>query len=180
MRPIGVTYVIAEAGVDGWRLLRVGHTNNLADKSWAAPLAEVRQTHLSAELLIRLNVSRSIREAEGRRLGVRGRVSSAAREGPQPGGSDLSRFARQLRRLARISALACGRPVSSSPSATAGLFSRVSTTVQPTSSWRTAYGGIVPPRSLQTSAGRKLRTAGLIGPQAASTVLQLREAAPVG
>jgi hypothetical protein len=64
LRPIGVTYVIAEAGVDGWRLLRVGHTNNLAEKSWAAPLAEVREAHPSAELLIRLNVSRSIREAE--------------------------------------------------------------------------------------------------------------------
>lgn len=64
LRPIGVTYVIAEATVDGWRLLRVGHTNNLAEKSWAAPLAEVREAHPSAELLIRLNVSRSIREVE--------------------------------------------------------------------------------------------------------------------
>lgn len=63
-RPIGVTYVVAEPGADGWRLLRVGHTNNLADKSWAASLAEVRQAHPSAELLIRLNVSRTIREAE--------------------------------------------------------------------------------------------------------------------
>jgi hypothetical protein len=63
-RPIGVTYVIAEAGVDGWRLLHVGHTNNLAEKSWAAPLAQVREAHPSAELLIRLNVARNIREAE--------------------------------------------------------------------------------------------------------------------
>lgn len=64
MRPIGVTYLIAEATGDGWRLLRVGHTNNLAEKSWAAPLAELRAAHASAELLIRLNVSRSVREAE--------------------------------------------------------------------------------------------------------------------
>lgn len=64
MRPIGVTYVVAETGPDGWRLLRVGHTNNLAEKSWAPPLEEARQAHPGAQLLIRLNISRSIREAE--------------------------------------------------------------------------------------------------------------------
>jgi hypothetical protein len=64
LRPIGVTYVVAESGAEGWRLLRVGHTNNLADMSWAKPLADVRQEHPGAQLLIRLNVSRSIREAE--------------------------------------------------------------------------------------------------------------------
>jgi hypothetical protein len=64
LRAIGVTYVIATDGADGWRLLRAGHTNNLAERSWAKPLAEVRAAHPSAELLIRLNVSRSIREAE--------------------------------------------------------------------------------------------------------------------
>lgn len=63
-KPIGVTYVIAERDAGVWRLLHVGHTNNLAEKAWAAPLAEVRLAHPSAELLIRLNVSRSIREAE--------------------------------------------------------------------------------------------------------------------
>jgi hypothetical protein len=64
LRPIGVTYVIADTTADGWRLLRVGHTNNLADKTWAALLAEAREAHPSAELLVRLNVSRSLREAE--------------------------------------------------------------------------------------------------------------------
>ncbi|CAN7624689.1 hypothetical protein LJR225_004789 [Phenylobacterium sp. LjRoot225] len=64
LRAIGVTYVIAEAAADGWRLLRAGHTNNLAEKSWAKPLAEMRAAHPTAELLIRLNVSRNIREAE--------------------------------------------------------------------------------------------------------------------
>ena len=64
LRPIGVTYVIAESAADGWRLLKVGHTNNLAERSWAGPLAEVKAEHPAAELLIRLNVSRSIREAE--------------------------------------------------------------------------------------------------------------------
>lgn len=64
LRPIGVTYVIADATADAWRLLRVGHTNNLADKTWAAPLAQAREAHPSAELLVRLNVSRSLRESE--------------------------------------------------------------------------------------------------------------------
>lgn len=64
LKPIGVTYVIAEAGADGWRLLKVGHTNNLAERSWAGPLAEMKEAHPGAELLIRLNVSRAIREAE--------------------------------------------------------------------------------------------------------------------
>ena len=45
LRSIGVTYVIAEEGAGGWRLLRVGHTNNLAERSWAKPLAEVRAAH---------------------------------------------------------------------------------------------------------------------------------------
>ena len=64
LRPIGVTYVVAEPSADGWRMLRVGHTNNLAAQTWSASLAEARETHPSAELFIRLNVSRSIREAE--------------------------------------------------------------------------------------------------------------------
>jgi hypothetical protein len=64
LKPIGVTYVIAEAEADGWRLLKVGHTNNLADRSWAGPLAEAKAAHPGAEILIRLNVSRAIREAE--------------------------------------------------------------------------------------------------------------------
>ena len=64
LKPIGVTYVIAESAAEGWRLLKVGHTNNLAERSWAAPLAQVKEAHPGAELLIRLNVSRSIREAE--------------------------------------------------------------------------------------------------------------------
>lgn len=67
LRPIGVTYVIAEPG-DGWRLLRVGHTNNLAERSWAAPLAEAREAHPAAELWIRLNINRKIREAEAEDL----------------------------------------------------------------------------------------------------------------
>ena len=64
LRPIEVTYFVAEAGVDGWRLLRVGHINNLVEKSWTAPLPEVRAAYPVAKFLLRLNVSRSIRQAE--------------------------------------------------------------------------------------------------------------------
>lgn len=64
LKPIGVTYLIAEETVEGWRLHDVGHTNNLAEKAWVTPLANVREKHPCAELFIRLNVSRSIREAE--------------------------------------------------------------------------------------------------------------------
>jgi hypothetical protein len=64
LRAIGVTYVIAENRPEGWQVFGVGHTNNLAEMSWAAPLAEARTQHPSAELLIRLNINRSIRETE--------------------------------------------------------------------------------------------------------------------
>jgi hypothetical protein len=64
LRPIGVTYVIADESDGGWRLLGVGHTNNLAAKDWAGRLAEARAAHPAAELLIRLNINRKIREAE--------------------------------------------------------------------------------------------------------------------
>ena len=64
LRPIGVTYVIADGGEQGWRLLSVGHSNNFAEKSWTLRLAEVRREHPSAEIFIRLNINRSIREAE--------------------------------------------------------------------------------------------------------------------
>jgi hypothetical protein len=79
LRAIGVTYVIAETADDGWRLLRAGHTNNLAERSWAKPLAEERAVHPAAELLIRLNVSRSVRESE------------AADLAPLPARSDVER-----------------------------------------------------------------------------------------
>jgi hypothetical protein len=59
-----VTYVIAEENGGGWRLLGVGHTNNLAAKDWAGQLADARGAHPAAELLIRLNINRRIREAE--------------------------------------------------------------------------------------------------------------------
>jgi hypothetical protein len=68
VRPIGVTYAVAERGPGGWRLLRVGHASNLAARSWAGELSEAREVAPSAELLVRLNVSRAIREAEAEDL----------------------------------------------------------------------------------------------------------------
>jgi hypothetical protein len=64
LRPIGVTYVIATKNAEAWSVLRVGHTSNLADRSWATELAQARAAHPAAELLVRLNVSRAIREEE--------------------------------------------------------------------------------------------------------------------
>src|SRR5687767_14084882 len=64
LRPIGVTYVVANRAPEGCCLLRVGHTNDLAARTWAAELAQIREACPSAELLIRLNICRSIREAE--------------------------------------------------------------------------------------------------------------------
>jgi hypothetical protein len=68
LRPIGVTYALAEPGPHGWRLLRVGHTSNLAARSWSGELAEAREAAPDAELLVRLNISRAIREAEAEDL----------------------------------------------------------------------------------------------------------------
>jgi hypothetical protein len=68
VRPIGVTYAVAERGPSGWRLLRAGHTSNLAERGWAEELAEVREATPGAELLVRLNISRAVREAEAEDL----------------------------------------------------------------------------------------------------------------
>ena len=85
LRPIGVTYVVAEPSADGWRMLGVGHTNNLAAQTWAASLAEARQAHPCAELFIRLNVSRSIREVEAADL-----AGSVQQAQPNGGGQGRS------------------------------------------------------------------------------------------
>jgi hypothetical protein len=64
LRQIGVTFVIAAPAQSGWRVLHVGETNDLADGSWQPKLTAEREREPEAECLIRLNVSRSIREAE--------------------------------------------------------------------------------------------------------------------
>jgi hypothetical protein len=64
LRQIGVTYLIAAPTQTGWRVLFAGETNNLADGAWRPTLAAERKRAPQAECLIRLNVSRSVREAE--------------------------------------------------------------------------------------------------------------------
>lgn len=64
LRQVAVSYLIAEPLGQGWRVLHAGETNNLADASWQAVLEAKKVAHPAAELLIRLNVSRSVREAE--------------------------------------------------------------------------------------------------------------------
>jgi hypothetical protein len=64
LRAVGATYLIAEPAKAGWRILFAGETNNLADPSWRASLDAARPEYPKAECLIRLNVSRSVREAE--------------------------------------------------------------------------------------------------------------------
>lgn len=64
LRQIGVTYAIA-VHLDGrWQVLSTGETNNLAEGSWHPALEAARAEHPNAECLIRLNVSRSVRDAE--------------------------------------------------------------------------------------------------------------------
>ena len=64
LRQIGVTYVIAARQNGRWRVLALGEMNNLADLSWQPHLAAGVAQQPSAECLIRLNVSRSVRETE--------------------------------------------------------------------------------------------------------------------
>ena len=42
LKPIGVTYLIAERAAHGWCVLQVGETNNLALRDWEPRLAAVR------------------------------------------------------------------------------------------------------------------------------------------
>ena len=56
--------MVAEKLGQKCRVLQVGETNNLAQRDWEPRLTALRREHPRAERLIRLNVSRSIREAE--------------------------------------------------------------------------------------------------------------------
>jgi hypothetical protein len=77
LKPIGVTYLIAERAAHGWCVLQVGETNNLALRDWEPRLAAVRGAHPAAEMLIRLNVSRSIRDAEAADIAAAPRAKPA-------------------------------------------------------------------------------------------------------
>ena len=82
-RPIGVTYLIVAKEAGAWLVLGVGHTANLAERSWATELAQARAAHPDAELLVRLNVSRAIRQEEAADL-----AHLISREGEGPAAED--------------------------------------------------------------------------------------------
>lgn len=62
--PAGANYVIAELTSEGASIVYAGETDNLANQAWRGPLEEARKTHAQAKVLMRLNVTRAIREAE--------------------------------------------------------------------------------------------------------------------
>ena len=62
--PAGANYVIAELTAEGPKVYFAGETDNLASQSWRADLEKARKTHSDATVLTRLNVTRSVREAE--------------------------------------------------------------------------------------------------------------------
>ncbi len=62
--PAGANYVIAELTPEGARIVYAGETDNLANQAWRGPLEEARKTYAKARVLMRLNVTRAIREAE--------------------------------------------------------------------------------------------------------------------
>jgi len=62
--PAGANFVIAELKPDGPSIVYAGETDNLANQAWRAALEEARKTYAQAKVLMRLNVTRAIREAE--------------------------------------------------------------------------------------------------------------------
>jgi len=67
--PAGANYVIAEITNEGGAtVVYAGETDNLASQTWRADLEKARRKYTGATLLTRLNVTRSVREAERRDL----------------------------------------------------------------------------------------------------------------
>ena len=62
--PAGANYVIAELTAEGASIVYAGETDNLANQAWREPLEAARKTHADVQVLMRLNVTRAIREAE--------------------------------------------------------------------------------------------------------------------
>src|ERR1700740_2638347 len=62
--PAGANFVIAELSPQGASIVYAGETDNLANQAWRGPLEEARKTYAHAKVLMRLNVTRAIREAE--------------------------------------------------------------------------------------------------------------------
>jgi hypothetical protein len=62
--PAGANFVIAELSADGANVIYAGETDNLANQTWRAPLEKARKNYAEAKILVRLNVTRAIRDAE--------------------------------------------------------------------------------------------------------------------
>ena len=62
--PAGANFVIADLSSKGANIVYAGETDNLANQAWRGPLEEARKTYANARVLMRLNVTRAIREAE--------------------------------------------------------------------------------------------------------------------
>jgi uncharacterized protein related to proFAR isomerase len=62
--PAGANFVIAELKPEGASIVYAGETDNLANQAWREPLEEARKTYAEASVLMRLNVTRAVREAE--------------------------------------------------------------------------------------------------------------------
>jgi uncharacterized protein related to proFAR isomerase len=62
--PAGANFVIAELKPEGANIVYAGETDNLASQAWRQPLEEARKTYAGAKVLMRLNVTRAVREAE--------------------------------------------------------------------------------------------------------------------
>jgi hypothetical protein len=62
--PAGANFVIARITAEGPNLIYAGETDNLANQTWRAALEKARATYADAAILTRLNVTRSVRDAE--------------------------------------------------------------------------------------------------------------------
>jgi hypothetical protein len=62
--PAGANYVIAQLTDAGPQVVYAGETDNLASQTWRADLEKARKTCPDATVLTRLNVTRSVRDAE--------------------------------------------------------------------------------------------------------------------
>jgi len=62
--PAGANFVIARITKEGPAVLFAGETDNLANQTWRTALEKAKAEHKDAAILTRLNVTRSVREAE--------------------------------------------------------------------------------------------------------------------
>jgi hypothetical protein len=62
--PAGANFVLAEVKGRETKIVYVGETDNLAEQVWRGTLERARETFAKAQVLVRLNVTRAVRQAE--------------------------------------------------------------------------------------------------------------------